>query len=116
MSDRARFFTLAGSLLILSSCMVGPEYRRPVAPTPESFKEQLPSGWTEAQPGDGADRGKWWTIYNDPKLDELEEQVNISNQNVLAAEAQYREAKAAAREARSAQFPSVTSVPAATRL
>ena len=85
--------------------MVGPNYNRPPAPVPPAFKEQPPDGWKEAQPNDAALKGKWWEIYNDPKLNALEEQVSISNQNVLAAEAQYRAARAAVQIARSALFP-----------
>jgi NodT family efflux transporter outer membrane factor (OMF) lipoprotein len=107
-------FCAAGLLLFLTSCMIGPEYQRPVAPTPPAFKEQLPSGWKEAQPNDGAVRGKWWTAYNDPRLNALEDEVSISNQNVLAAEALFREAQAAVRIAQAALFPTATATPSAT--
>ena len=72
------------ALLVSSGCMVGPTYRRPPAPAPVAFKEKPPDGWKEAQPNDAALKGKWWEIYNDPQLNALEEQVSISNQNVLA--------------------------------
>lgn len=101
-------------LLSCSSCMVGPKYRVPATPVPGAFKETPPQGWKESSPQDGEPRGKWWTIYNDAQLNALEEQVNISNQNVLAAEAQFRAARAAVRTARSGQFPSVTLAPAAS--
>jgi NodT family efflux transporter outer membrane factor (OMF) lipoprotein len=93
--------------------MVGPKYQRPPAPMPPAYKESPPANWQEmqgwkpAQPSETAKRGKWWEIYNDPELNALEEQVSISNQNVLAAEAQFREAKAAVRIARSSLFPTV---------
>jgi NodT family efflux transporter outer membrane factor (OMF) lipoprotein len=108
------FCTLAGALLISSGCkVVGPNYTHPpVAPVPQAFKEKPPDGWKEAQPNDTALKGKWWEIYNDPELNALEEQVNISNQNVLAAEAQYRAARATVQIARSARFPLVTAGPA----
>lgn len=100
-------------MLVSSGCMVvGPNYRRPPAPVPAAFKEQPPAGWREAQPNDTALKGKWWEVYNDPKLNALEEQVNISNQNVLAAEGQYRAARAAVQVARSALFPTLTVGPA----
>jgi NodT family efflux transporter outer membrane factor (OMF) lipoprotein len=95
-------------------CMKGPNYQRPVAAVPQSYKEAPPAGWKEAQPNDGVLRGKWWEIFGDPALNALEEQVNISNQNVLQAEAQFREAAAAVRIARSALFPTVTGTPSAT--
>ena len=79
-----------------------------MAPVPAAFKEKPPDGWKEAQPNDAALKGKWWEIYNDPELNALEEQVNISNQNVLAAEAQYRAARAQVQIARSALYPTVT--------
>jgi NodT family efflux transporter outer membrane factor (OMF) lipoprotein len=109
-------FTMAGLLGLLSACMVGPEYRRPIAPSSEAFKEELPDGWKEAQPNDKPDRGAWWNVYNDAQLNRLEEKISISNQNVLAAEARFQAAAAAVRTARSALFPSVTTEPAATRL
>jgi NodT family efflux transporter outer membrane factor (OMF) lipoprotein len=101
----------AGLLLLSSACMVGPKYQRPGAPAPPAFKEAPPAGWKEAQPNDGALRGQWWKVYNDPRLDALEDQVSISNQNVLAAEAQFREAKAAVRVVRAGLFPTVTATP-----
>ncbi len=91
--------------------MVGPNYRRPPAPVPEAFKEKPPDGWKEAQPNDAALKGKWWEVYNDPTLNTLEEQVSISNQNVLQAEAQYRSARASVQVARSALYPTVTGAP-----
>jgi NodT family efflux transporter outer membrane factor (OMF) lipoprotein len=104
----------AGLLLLANACMVGPKYQRPAAPAPVAFKEAPPAGWKEAQPNDGALRGKWWEIYHDPRLNALEEQVAISNQNVLAAAAQFEAAKASVRVARASQFPTVTAVPSAT--
>jgi NodT family efflux transporter outer membrane factor (OMF) lipoprotein len=97
--------------------MVGPKYQRPTAPVPPAYKEAPPAnwkeiqGWKQAQPNEAAKRGKWWEIYNDPELNALEEQVSISNQNVLAAEAQFREARAAVRIARSSLFPTVAASP-----
>jgi hypothetical protein len=72
-------FTMAGLLGLLSACMVGPEYRRPIAPSSEAFKEELPDGWKEAQPNDKPDRGAWWNVYNDAQLNRLEEKISISN-------------------------------------
>jgi NodT family efflux transporter outer membrane factor (OMF) lipoprotein len=104
-------------LFFSSACMVGPKYQRATAPVPPAYKESPPEnwkemeGWKQAQPSEGVKRGKWWEIYNDPELNALEEQVSISNQNVLAAEAQFREARYAVRVARSSLFPTVTAGP-----
>jgi NodT family efflux transporter outer membrane factor (OMF) lipoprotein len=105
------FFALAGVALFSCACSIGPKYRRPAAPAPIAYKEPPPDGWKEAQPNDGAIRGKWWGIYNDPQLNALEEQVSISNQNVLSAEARFRQAKTAVRVARAGLYPTVTTSP-----
>jgi NodT family efflux transporter outer membrane factor (OMF) lipoprotein len=107
-------FAAAALALAGSGCMKGPNYQRPVAAVPEHYKEAPPDGWKTAQPNDGVIRGKWWEIFGDPALNALEEQVNISNQNVLQAEAQFREAVAAVRISRSALFPTVTATPSIT--
>ena len=59
--------------LVLTACMVGPDYHRADAPVPVAYKEL--QGWTVAQPQDAVDRGAWWSVYNDPELDRLERQV-----------------------------------------
>jgi NodT family efflux transporter outer membrane factor (OMF) lipoprotein len=100
--------------LVLGGCMVGPKYRRPAAPVPQTYREPLPEGykedqgWKQAQPSEAVLRGKWWEIYNDPALNALEEQVSVSNQNVLSAAAQFRAASDLVLSARSNLFPSVT--------
>jgi NodT family efflux transporter outer membrane factor (OMF) lipoprotein len=105
---------VAAGMLALSSCMVGPRYNRPSAPVPVAYKEPPPPGWKEAAPNDGVIRGKWWEIYGDPQLNGLEEQVIVSNQNVLQLEAQFRAARDAVRIARAALFPLITTAPSIT--
>src|ERR1035441_5358635 len=114
MRQQLRIAPMAALAILTAGCLKVPEYQRPAAPAPQSYKEDPPEGWKEAQPSDGALRGKWWEIFGDPALNALEEQVSISNQNVLQAEAQFREAKAAVRVARSALFPFVASSPSVT--
>src|SRR5271170_8405691 len=69
---------VAALALLGAACMKGPNYQRPVAAVPQSYKEAPPAGWKEAQPNDGVLRGKWWEIFGDKALNDLEEQVNIS--------------------------------------
>src|SRR5688572_12853291 len=89
-----------GGCLVLSGCSVGPRYARPGVTSPPAFKELTPAdfsetdGWKIAQPQDDALRGKWWEIFQDPQLNALEEQVNVSNQNIAAAAANFLEARA----------------------
>jgi len=89
--------------LMLTACMVGPDYHRPDAPVPSAYKEL--KGWTIAQPQDTADRGPWWSIYHDPELDRLERELDVSNQTIKQFEAQYRNAIALVQEARANLFP-----------
>ena len=107
-------FAVAALALAGSGCMKGPTYQRPVAAVPLGYREAPPDGWKSAQPNDGVLRGKWWEIFGDPALNALEEQVRISNQNVLQAEAQFRQAVAAVKISRSALFPTVTGSPSVT--
>ena len=108
---------LTAFCLLLPSCRIGPEYKRPPSAAPPAYKELPPANspqaaeWALAQPSDALARGKWWEIYNDPELNTLEEQVGLSNQNLLAAEAQFREAKFAIRIARSNLYPTVSAAP-----
>src|SRR5208337_2330367 len=101
-------------ILLLQGCVVGPKYNRPTTQAPGTYKEVTPDdlkkidGWKVAQPQDGALHGKWWEILGDPQLNTLEEQVNISNQNVAAAFANFMAARALVREARAQYFPTVT--------
>src|SRR3954466_6183475 len=94
---------LAGAAL--GACAVGPNYVRPSAPLSPTFKEA--AGWVPAAPADDVGRGDWWTLFGDPTLNALEQQVQVSNQNIIAAEAAYREARAVVREDQAALFPTV---------
>lgn len=99
--------------IFAAGCAVGPTYKRPpIAGTP-AFKEAPPAGWKEAEPNEGILRGRWWEIYNDPHLNDLVSKVELSNQNVIAAMAQYREAVDQVQIARAALFPTVTASPSA---
>jgi len=96
----------------LCACEVGPNYHRPAAPTPTVYKRI--EGWTPAQPSDAADRADWWTVFNDPTLNDLESKVAISNQNLIAAEAAYRQARALVSEQRAALWPTINGTAAAS--
>lgn len=112
---------LLSTALLLQGCVVGPKYHRATVTTPGTFKEVTPDdlknmdGWKVAQPQDAALHGKWWEIFGDPQLNALEEQVNISNQNVAAAFANFMAARALVREARAQYFPTLGVTLSATR-
>src|ERR1700689_3168743 len=111
---------LVAALCLLAGCLVGPKYHRPSVQTPGAYKELPPAdlintdGWKVAQPKDDALRGKWWEIFNEPELNSLEEKVNVSNQTIASAAANFLAARALVKEARSQYFPTVTTNPAIT--
>jgi NodT family efflux transporter outer membrane factor (OMF) lipoprotein len=105
---------------VFGGCTVGPKYQRPTAQAPAAYKELTPAdfsktdGWKVAQPQDNVLHGNWWAIFNDPQLDALEQQVNISNQNIQSAMASYMAARALVKEARAQYYPTVSVGPAIT--
>jgi NodT family efflux transporter outer membrane factor (OMF) lipoprotein len=104
---------LLAAAAALSGCAVGPRYARPVplaAPAdhgqpPAEYKES--HGWKQAQPAAAALRDDWWRVFGIAELNDLEAQVDVSNQTVKAAEARFREARALVAQSRSALYPSV---------
>jgi NodT family efflux transporter outer membrane factor (OMF) lipoprotein len=107
---------VAWSVVALSAtaCAIGPKYMRPAMPAPPAYREAPPSGWASARPNDAALRGEWWRTFDEPALDALEGQVSISNQNVLAAEAQYQAARAAVRVTAADRYPTIAATPSVT--
>ena len=92
---------------------MGPNYVRPKAEVPADYKES--NDWKVAQPSAEAIKGKWWEVYKDPLLNTLEEKIDVSNQSLKAAQAQFLQARAAVRISRSFLFPTVTADPAIAR-
>jgi len=111
---------LALSILFVTGCTVGPKYARPSAASAPAYKELTPEnfkdtdGWKQAQPGDGTLKGNWWEIFNDSNLNALEEQVNVSNQNIAAAAANFLAARALVRQTRAQYYPTITANPSIT--
>jgi NodT family efflux transporter outer membrane factor (OMF) lipoprotein len=103
---------LAGTALLVA-CEVGPDYNPPPVAAPIAYKEG--ANWSPANPEDAIDRGAWWSIYHDPVLDNLERQIDISNQNLKEAEAAWRAARAGVEETRAQLFPTVSADSSAIR-
>jgi len=110
-----------GLAALWSGCSFAPKYTRPAVETPAIFKENSGTNntdtniWQAAQPNDAVIRSNFWEVFNDPALNSLEQQVAISNQNVVAAFQNFLSAHALVREARAEYFPTVTVNPAVTR-
>jgi len=110
---RGRHAALLPLLLALGACAVGPKYRRPAVETAPVFKEN--QGWEPASPAPIPAGQPWWSIYNDPVLDRLEQQVVISNQNLKAAEAAFRAAQQVVAADRGTLFPQINAPGSATK-
>jgi NodT family efflux transporter outer membrane factor (OMF) lipoprotein len=101
------------SSVALAACAVGPNYQRPSAADPQRFKEA--EGWKPAEPREAASGTDWWSIYGDATLDELEKQIDISNQTLKGSEAAWRQATALVSQARAGLFPTIGVSATATR-
>ncbi len=105
----------------LSGCSFAPKYNKPAVETPGQFKELTPEqtkvtdGWKTAEPKDDRVRGKWWEMFGDTNLNAIEEQVNRSNQTVVASFENFLAARAVVKQSRSELFPTVTFQPSVTR-
>jgi NodT family efflux transporter outer membrane factor (OMF) lipoprotein len=114
---RVSLLTAAASVLLTlalaAGCAVGPNYHRPSAPVPQKFKEA--EGWKPAEPREVASGSAWWSVFDDATLDDLEKQIDISNQTLKASEAAWRESLALVSEARAGFFPVIGVTAAGTR-
>ncbi len=111
----------AAAALLLCGCNLAPHYDPPRVNPAAQFKEAVSGGdsgsqgWKPAEPRDAAIRSSWWEAYGDPQLNDLEERVAISNQNIIAAEASYRAAHALMLEAQAQLFPTLSLAPSVIR-
>jgi len=112
---RSHLLVACCASVLLGGCRVAPPYVAPSAPIPaantpaDAYKEI--DGWKTAQPSAETLRGKWWEIFGDGQLNALEEQVNVANQDLKAAEARFRQARAMIRLNRASEFPTISVAP-----
>jgi outer membrane protein, multidrug efflux system len=105
--------SLLASLLVLAGCSLAPTYKTPAAANPPAFKEaalltpQEAGTWKQAQPAEDAARGEWWTVFGDPWLNDYESQARAANQNLKAAAARLKEARALQQTVNAGLFPTL---------
>ncbi|HEX7854800.1 MAG TPA: efflux transporter outer membrane subunit [Sphingobium sp.] len=105
MADRGLLGCLLG-LTALTGCSMAPQYHPPTIAAPLAYKEAGP--WVSAQSNEATIvSGQWWTIFDDAKLDGLEQQIETGNPTLEAALGRYDAAKAYLTEARSDLFPHI---------
>jgi NodT family efflux transporter outer membrane factor (OMF) lipoprotein len=103
--------------LLLTGCMVGPNYKQPSAPMAPGFKEAPPAsfknqdGWKVIQPSDAQLKGNWWELFGDPQLNALEAKVDGANQTLKMADANFRAAHANVGIYRAAEAPTISVAP-----
>lgn len=104
------------TMLTLAGCSLAPTYEKPSVATPAEYKEQGAQGplspsesgsWKTAQPSETLERGHWWSVFNDPVLNDLERQAADANQNLMAASARLKQSRALNQSARASLFPSL---------
>jgi len=109
------------TMALFGGCSFAPKHAKPAVQTPAAFKEMTPAqsqetdGWKTAEPMDNALRGQWWEMFHEPELNAFESQVNVSNQTVAVALANFLAARAVVKQSRSQYFPTVTASPSVTR-
>jgi NodT family efflux transporter outer membrane factor (OMF) lipoprotein len=113
----SRYWTIAALSILCSACTIGPKYQRPVvAQTPVAYKEIVENDtWKMATPSDAVMKGKWWEIFGDPQLNKLEDLIDIDNQNVKEAEANFRQARAIVAADHANYYPTIGATPAITQ-
>ena len=107
---KGRFSPLIASVLaaaLLSGCDLAPVYDPPHFILPQSYAGSAP--FTVANPEAAlSPRGDWWTLFGDPELNRLEEQLGRANPTLQASVDTYAQARALAAEAQSAGSPQVS--------
>ncbi len=101
-----RLSVAAAAGTLLGACAVGPDYHRPPFPTTGVYKEL--GEWKPSEPSDAFARGEWWTIYKDDALNELEARLNISNENIKVAAANFEQARGLVAQAQAGFWPTLS--------
>jgi multidrug efflux system outer membrane protein len=93
---------------LLTAGCAAPAFQQPTVETPAGFKEAAENGeWKIAQPSEAQPRGEWWKAFNDPALDRLVDDAAFANQNLAAAAARVKQARALAGVAQANRIPQV---------
>jgi multidrug efflux system outer membrane protein len=104
----ATFLSLVICVLVLSlaGCVVGPNYKRPIVNTPNTYRgltDAEAASTTSASLGDQ----KWWEVFQDQQLQQLIRTALQQNYDVRIAAERVLEAQAQLGITRANQFPSV---------
>jgi NodT family efflux transporter outer membrane factor (OMF) lipoprotein len=108
---------IAALITSLYACAVGPDFKRPSAPTDADYGTAPLKGETVSAEGTGGNAqrfvlgldipSQWWTLFQSPKLDRLVEQALKGNPDVGAAQAALRQAHELYLAQRTSFFPNI---------
>ncbi len=109
-------FTMVSALSVSGGLLtVGPDFQRPTNAVPADYKAAELGSWKPGRPLDNVPKDKWWEVFQDPGLNELEARAIQSSPNLKAAFARVSQARAIARVARADLLPSLSLAPSAER-
>ncbi|UYH51125.1 efflux transporter outer membrane subunit [Candidatus Kirkpatrickella diaphorinae] len=91
------------AMLALSACDLAPTYHAPKFIVPASWQGRAP--FSIATPADATLSTQWWTMFNDPLLNQLEDDLTHSNPDLQAAAERFIQARAMVASARSDLLP-----------
>jgi NodT family efflux transporter outer membrane factor (OMF) lipoprotein len=97
--------SLMAAALAVAGCAVGPDYKRPAADLPVTWKLEAP--WRTGAPADAADKGDWWKAFGDPQLDALERRAMADSPTLAIAAARLAQARATVTATSAGLFPSL---------
>jgi NodT family efflux transporter outer membrane factor (OMF) lipoprotein len=93
----------ACNMFSLPAVDLAPGYKPAAFVVPDSWRGSSP--FVEAQPSDGELRQDWWTLFNDPNLNKLEEQALAANPDLQAAAERFIQVRDMMMKARSRLVP-----------
>jgi len=93
--------------LAITGCTVGPNFERPTSSTPAQVFDRTQSAQAPSKAVEAGFSADWWTLFNDPTLNALEQQLADANLDVAAASARLRQSRAEQRVAAAAEDPTL---------
>jgi multidrug efflux system outer membrane protein len=102
---KVALFGMVTALGLLTSCMVGPKYKRPAVNVPQDYRTPEPQ---QAAAASSLGNEQWWQVYQDPVLTQLIHTAIAQNYDVRIAATRVLEAQAQVGITRANQLPSAS--------
>ncbi|PYT40464.1 MAG: transporter [Acidobacteria bacterium] len=102
----SRHWLIPIAFLLLTGCTLGPKYKRPPVTVPDTYRGHAPDAGPQTAASFGDE--KWWTVFQDPQLQELIREALAQNYDVRIAAARVLQAQALLGITRADQFPTIT--------